>query len=71
MQPAKRSLRGDTMRHALSYTVAACVRLLHERTIFVLLLLFGLGIVCTLWDVSRLQSDLIASTALQNAALYA
>jgi hypothetical protein len=36
MQPASLFPGGDTVRH----TVAACGRLLHERTILVLLLLF-------------------------------
>ena len=36
-----------------------------------LLLLFCLGVGCMLWYVSRLQSNLIASIALQDASLYA
>jgi PAS domain S-box-containing protein len=71
MQPAKFSLSGDTVRQAAAYTAAACVRLLHERTILMLLLLFCLGMGCMLWYVARLQSNLIASIALQDAALYA
>jgi PAS domain S-box-containing protein len=67
MQPARRFLSTNTVRQA----VAACVRLLHERTILVLLLLFCLGMGCMLWYVSRLQSNLIASIALQDASLYA
>jgi PAS domain S-box-containing protein len=55
----------------VAHLVAACVRLLHERTILVLLLLFALGIGGMLWHVSRLQSNLIASIALQDASLYA
>jgi len=51
--------------------VARCVRLLHERTILVLLLLFCLGMGCMLWYVSHLQSNLIAAIALQDASLYA
>jgi PAS domain S-box-containing protein len=50
--------------------LARCLRLLHERTILVLTLLFSVGVVCMLWYVSRLQSDLVASTALQDASLY-
>jgi hypothetical protein len=50
--------------------LAGCVRLLHERTILVLIILFCIGIGCTLWYVSRLQSNLIASIALQDASLY-
>src|SRR5712691_720356 len=71
MQPARRPLSTDTVRQAVAHTVAACVRLLHERTILVLLLLFCLGMGCMLWYVSRLQSNLIASIALQDASLYA
>ena len=59
------------MRQAVAHTVATGVRLLHERTILVLLLLFCLGMGCMLWYVSRLQSNLIASIALQDASLYA
>ena len=71
MQPARFFLGGDTMRQAMAHTVAACVRLLHERTILVLLLLFCLGMGCMLWYISRLQSNLITSIALQYASLYA
>jgi adenylate cyclase len=71
MQPARFFLGGDTMRQAMAHTVAAGVRLLHERTILVLLLLFCLGMGCMLWYVSRLQSHLITSIALQYASLYA
>jgi PAS domain-containing protein len=44
--------------------LASCIRLLHERTILVLTILFCVGVVCMLWYVSHLQSNLIASTAL-------
>jgi hypothetical protein len=43
----------------------------HERTILVLTILFCLGMGGMLWYVSRLQSNLIASIALQDASLYA
>src|SRR5215475_3389880 len=71
MQPGRRSLSTHTVRQAIAHTVAACVRLLHERTTLVLLLLFCLGMGCMLWHVSRLQSNLIASIAIQDASLYA
>jgi PAS domain S-box-containing protein len=71
MKPANLSLGGNTVRQAAASTMAACVRLLHERTILMLLLLFCLGMGCMLWYVSRLQSNLIASIALQDATLYA
>ena len=71
MKLARLFLGGDTVRQTVAHTVAAGVRLLHERTILVLLLLFCLGMGCMLWYVSRLQSNLIASIALQDASLYA
>ena len=71
MKPVKCSRGKDTVRQAVAHTLTGCVRLLHERTILVLLLLFCLGMGCMLWDVSRLQSNLIASIALQDASLYA
>jgi len=71
MKPARRALGGDTVRQAVVHAVARGVRLLHERTILVLLLLFCLVMGCMLWYVSRLQSNLIASIALQDASLYA
>lgn len=70
MQPAKRCSGRDAVRQAVAHTVASGVRLLHERTIMVLLLMFCLGAGCMLWYVSHLQSDLIASIALQDASLY-
>jgi PAS domain S-box-containing protein len=71
MQPARLALGGDTVRQVVARTLATSVRLLHERIILVLLLLFCLGMGCMLWYVSRLQSNLIASIALQDASLYA
>ncbi len=58
------------MRQAIAQMMARCVRLLHERTILVLTTLFCVGVVCMLWYVSHLQSNLIASTVLQDASLY-
>src|SRR5262245_17632024 len=71
MQPARRSTSTNIVRQAVAHTMAACDRLLHERTILVLLLLFCLGMGCMLWYVARLQSILIAAIALQDASLYA
>ena len=71
MPPAGLSPGGETMRHVVVHTIARCVRLLHERTILMLVLLFCLGVGGMLWDVSRLQSNLITSIALQDASLYA
>ena len=45
--------------------------LLYERTILMLWVLAVIGVMVMAWYVARLQSDLIASTALQNAATYA
>jgi hypothetical protein len=46
-------------------------RLLYERTLLVLTIMFGTGVVIVLWHVSRLQSNLIESVTLNNASLYA
>ena len=71
MKSAMPSLDRDTVRYAVVHTVARGVRLLHERTILVLLSMFCLGAGCMLWYVSHVQSNLITSIALQDAALYA
>ena len=68
MPPAGVSPGGETMRHVVVHTIARCVCLLHERTILMLVLLFCLGVGGMLWDVSRLQSNLITSIALQDAS---
>ena len=46
-------------------------RLLYERTLLVLTILFCTGVVIILWHVYRLQSNLIESVTLSNASLYA
>ncbi|MGH8067132.1 MAG: ATP-binding protein [Candidatus Entotheonellia bacterium] len=46
-------------------------RLLYERTLLVLTILFCTGVVLILWHVSRLQSNLVESVTLNNASLYA
>src|SRR5438045_4889909 len=71
MKSARLPRGRDTVRQAVAYAVAACARLLHERTILVLMLLFCLGMGCMLWYVSRLQSNLMTAIALQDASLYA
>jgi hypothetical protein len=58
------------MRQAVANLMARCARLLHERTILVLTIMFGIDVVCMLWYVSHLQANLIASTVLQDASLY-
>jgi PAS domain S-box-containing protein len=61
---------GNAARQAVSSLKARCLRLLYERTILVLTVLFCVGVVCMLWYVSHLQSSLIASIVLQDASLY-
>jgi signal transduction histidine kinase len=46
-------------------------RLLYERTLLVLIIMFCIGVVIILWHVYRLQSNLIESVTLNNASLYA
>jgi PAS domain S-box-containing protein len=70
MPPDKIVLGGNAVRQAIVGMLSRSIRLLHERTILVLTILFGLGVVCMLWYVSHLQSNLIASTVLQDASLY-
>lgn len=61
---------GYPMRHAISNALTGCIRLLHERTILLLTIMFCAGVAGVLWQVSRLQSDLVASVTVQHAALY-
>src|SRR5688572_16732828 len=49
---------------------AISIRLLHERTIPVLAVLLAGAAFTMVWHVSTLQSNLLESTALQNAKLY-
>jgi PAS domain S-box-containing protein len=70
MQPKQIFPGGNAVRQAVANMIARCVCLLHERTIMVLTILFCVGVVCMLWYVSHLQSNLIASTVLQDASLY-
>jgi PAS domain S-box-containing protein len=60
----------STTRQVVSNALAGCSRLLHERIILVLALMFCAGVAGVLWRVSRVQSNLIAAIALQNASLY-
>jgi adenylate cyclase len=46
-------------------------RLLYDHTLLVLIIMFCVGVVIILWHVSRLQSNLIESVALNHASLYA
>jgi hypothetical protein len=62
--------RRNPIRRAGAKLLAGCLHLLHEHTTLVLTLLFCAGVACMLWYMSRLPSDLIASTALQDTSLY-
>ena len=46
-------------------------RLLFDRTVLILSVMLGAGMVVALWSVRQLSLELAESTALQNAALYA
>ncbi len=60
-----------TKRMVVSKATDRRRRLLYERPLLVLTILFCTGVVIILWHVSRLQSNLIKSVALNNASLYA
>jgi PAS domain S-box-containing protein len=70
MQPEQVFVGRNAVRQAVANMLDRGLRLLHERTILVLTILFGIGVVSMLWYVSHLQSNLIASTVLQDASLY-
>jgi hypothetical protein len=48
----------------------AFIRFLSERTILVLMIMFTMGVGGLLWHISRLQSKLVDTAALQGTALY-
>jgi signal transduction histidine kinase len=54
-----------------SHAVRWVRRLLAERTLVVLILMFCSAVAIIVWHVSRLQANLIASVSLTHAALYA
>jgi adenylate cyclase len=60
-----------TKRMVVSKATDRLRRLLYERPLLVLTILFCTGVVIILWHVSRLQSNLIESVALNKASLYA
>ena len=70
MKSAPLFVGGHMMRQVVSHAVARGGRLLHERTILVLALIFCAGVAGVLWQVSRVQSNLVATIALQDASLY-
>src|SRR5919199_6287171 len=59
------------MRQAISSLLTGCVRLFYERAILVLTLMLCAGVAGMLWQVSRVQSNLVTSIAIQDASLYA
>jgi hypothetical protein len=59
------------MRQAISSVLTGCVRLFYERAILVLTLMLCAGVAGMLWQVSRVQSNLVTSIAVQDASLYA
>ena len=61
---------GHEIRLTVSRTWRTCLRLLYERTILILTLLFCAGGGGTLWHLSRLSSNLIKSAALEGTAWY-
>jgi hypothetical protein len=70
MPHSVRKVGKNNIRQAISNALLGCRRLLYERTVLVLTLLFCVGMVCILWYMSHLQSNLITSMALQDASLY-
>lgn len=61
----------QSIGRASSTAAAACLRLLHERAILVLTLVFCLGVATILWHFSRLSSRLVASAAIEGTTLHA
>ena len=59
------------MPQSVPSPLAALVGLLHTRTVIILALIFCAGVGSTIWYVSRVQANLIESTTLQHASLYA
>lgn len=65
-----RSPIGQAVLRRVAGALAACVRLLHERAILVLTLMFCVGAAAVLWHLSRLSSTLVEAAALQGTALH-
>jgi PAS domain S-box-containing protein len=70
MQSATYRLCLNAVRQTAAYVVTACIRLLYERTLLMLLILLGIGIGSLFGYVAHLQSNLVVSSALRDAALY-
>ena len=60
----------DRTRQAVVKAWARCERLLHERTILVLTIMFAVAVAVTLWHLSRLTTKLVESASLQGTFLY-
>jgi len=60
---------GYAVRRVVRKVCALFVRLLHERTILVLTIMFCGGVATTVWHFSRLSSRLIESAALQGTSV--
>ena len=58
-------------RAVVATALPRLLRLLYERTLLVLTIMFCIGIAIILWHVSRLQANLVESVTLTHASLYA
>ncbi|MFQ6024883.1 MAG: ATP-binding protein, partial [Acidiferrobacterales bacterium] len=59
------------IRRAISNLVTRSSRLFQDRTILILTLMLCAGVALVLWQVSRLQGQMITTIALENASVYA
>ncbi len=64
------SVEGNSLSRKVAKGRAEMSRLLHERTIFVLAVMFIIGLLVVLWYVARMQAALVTSATLQSAAVY-
>jgi len=62
---------GGGIRRVIATTRALIFHLIHDRTIFLLTVMFCVGAAATLWQLSHLSSNLVESGALHGASLYA
>ncbi len=65
-----RTQKGSVDNGVVNKVRAWFTRVLHERIILLLSVIFCIGVATMLWYVSHLQKNLITTTALENAALY-
>src|SRR5262249_12912872 len=71
MQSELPSVGRRTRHQVVAQAWTGCVRLFYERAILVLTCIFCAGVAGVLWQVSRVQSNLVASIAVQHASMYA